>query len=181
MKAKHLYVLSLVITIGCICASAAWIAELGARTQGVVRISIPSALPHPQTAALPVPEETKDLERILLLAVAKGVPTPPVKLSAFGYQEVKEPSGRKKGMGLQLTRTFSHSVTFAFCAGTKSFCVVDGTFYPEGAVLPGGAKILKVLPQKILIEEAGTRKWFPVGAGIKESREQDHQTPGETK
>jgi len=103
-----------------------------------------------------------------------------VRLDAFGYRQVK-PSGFSPNKSqLRLKREFTHSVTFAFCGASKRFCVVDGTFYPEGASLPNGGRILRVTPQRILVEEGKIREWIPVGAG-KESGEKKSQRAGDQK
>ncbi len=181
MKPKVFYLICYAVALSGILASAIVIARQTLLSGGVIvgRTALPSNLPRG-----PEPEvfqKAMEFEPILTsLARPGALLAKGVDLSAFGYQNIREASGPFKGRKMMLRKELTHSVSFAFCGGRKCFCVVDGTFYPEGAVLDSGGKILRILPRKVLIEEGQVRKWFPVGAGMGKNANKETE-PGREK
>jgi hypothetical protein len=57
----------------------------------------------------------------------------------------------------------AYALTFTFASGEKKFCIIDGSFYPQGADLPDGGKILKIESGKVWVKkgELTTRISFP--------------------
>ncbi len=53
-------------------------------------------------------------------------------------------------------------VTFAFCSENNRFCIINGSLYPEGATLPGGEKIAKIEPKRVLINKHRLGLWIPL-------------------
>jgi len=60
----------------------------------------------------------------------------------------------------------AYALTFTFASGEKKFCIIDGSFYPQGADLPDGGKILKIESGKVWVKkgELTTRISLPVNA-----------------
>lgn len=181
MKVKHFYIVCFVAVLVVLCGSVILVAysvfeSPQSMWQGVSFKGI--------SAAFPAHDLLEDINRLEPLMEALAQPRPRerrgVRLDAFGYREVRPFGFSLERSRLRLKRGFSHSVTFAFCGARKRFCVVDGSFYPEGASLPNGGRILHVTPERILIEEGNIRKWIPVGAG-KESSKLKKQEAGEQK
>ena len=46
--------------------------------------------------------------------------------------------------------------------GERRFCVIDGSFYAEGASLPDGATIVKVETNRVLINKDDSKEWIDI-------------------
>lgn len=182
MKKKHLYLLCFAVTVLIASISMFFMVRVFLESP---RVMGQRPLIHPMQVS---EESLSDISaqinllqpRLALLARPKSNRHLPVRLELLGYHEDKESAYRQNVPGLSLSRTSIHSVSFAFVDDGKRFCVVDGSFYLEGAFLPGGGRILKVRPQKVLIEERKIKRWFPVSAGENRSKK-EHMVPGEPK
>ena len=53
-----------------------------------------------------------------------------------------------------------YRLSFALVSKNKKFCVVDGSFYGEGSSLPDGGRILRIEPNRILIQKKRFKKWI---------------------
>ncbi len=170
MKTKTFYLICFILVLGTVLVSVIVVAKPAFESAGVTERRIPLLLPATKGPNEEVVARMMRLEPLLeSLARPRMSQGKEVHLEAFGYRSVGQVSGHSKGRKMRLKRQLRHSISFAFCGGMKCFCVVDGTFYPEGAVLVRGGKILRILPRKVLIEEGRVRKWFPVGAGMKKT------------
>lgn len=54
----------------------------------------------------------------------------------------------------------AYDLTFTFDSGDKKFCIIDGSFYPQGADLPNGEKILKIESGKVCVSKGETTTWI---------------------
>jgi len=54
----------------------------------------------------------------------------------------------------------SYALTFTFASGEKKFCVIDGSFYPQGAQLPDGGKILKIEAGRVWVKKGESITWI---------------------
>ena len=54
----------------------------------------------------------------------------------------------------------AYTLTFTFTSGEKKFCIIDGSFYPQGADLPGGGKILKIESGKVWVKKGELTTWI---------------------
>jgi hypothetical protein len=54
----------------------------------------------------------------------------------------------------------AYALTFTFASGEKKFCIIDGSFYPQGADLPDGGKILKVESGKVWVKKGELTTWI---------------------
>ena len=85
-----------------------------------------------------------------------------IDLSALGYIPI---SPGKAGLNTGVaSRTLSsgHRVTMAFDGRGNRFCIIDSKLYPEGAVLPDGATIVKIESRRVLIAKESLQKWLAV-------------------
>jgi len=53
-----------------------------------------------------------------------------------------------------------YALTFTFASGKKKFCIIDGSFYGQGADLPGGGKILKIESGKVKVKKGELMSWI---------------------
>jgi len=54
----------------------------------------------------------------------------------------------------------AYALTFTFTSGEKKFCIIDGSFYPQGADLPDGGKILKIESGKVWVKKGELTTWI---------------------
>ena len=180
MKLKHFYLLCMGVLLVVMAVSMSLMVRAFSESPYTIQRPLVRLTPISQG---PLPELLTEMNVLEPELDSLAKPTPGkrllVRLEALGYQRMKKP-GVRKGPQLRLEREFGHSVSFAFIGDGKRFCVVDGSFYPEGAPLPNGGKILKVMPQRVLIEEGKIKRWFPVKSSEDRSKKKQI-VPGETK
>ena len=54
----------------------------------------------------------------------------------------------------------AYDLTFTFSSGEKKFCIIDGSFYPQGADLPDGGKIIKIESGKVWVKKGELMTWI---------------------
>ena len=54
----------------------------------------------------------------------------------------------------------AYALTFTFASGEKKFCIIDGSFYTQGADLPDGGKILKIEPGRVWVKKGELTEWI---------------------
>lgn len=64
----------------------------------------------------------------------------------------------QRGEKVNLRATYT--LTFTFASGEKKFCIIDGSFYPQGAELPDGGKILKIESGKVWVKKGELMTWI---------------------
>jgi len=84
----------------------------------------------------------------------------PVNLRLFGYEPVRKGKLNHGRGGPGLLRKNVHLLTMAFKGMTKGFCVIDGTFYPQGASLPDGSIIRRVERNRVLLVKRKQKIWI---------------------
>ncbi len=130
-------------------------------TTGKLYISRLKPLPE---IIVPSPAEIQEMEQLEkrmpgLVSPPKSEPTD-VNLTLFGYQPMGSPRMVVHGKQTTYHVPADYSLTFAFSSGKKRFCIVDGSFYSEGSNLPGGGKILKIEPKRVLVREHHFDRWI---------------------
>jgi len=124
----------------------------------------------------PPPGVIKEIDRLdsQLPSLAHPPDSDPsgVNLTLFGYEPIKKPRYQAQGRQRPVSPEMDYSLSLAFSAGTKGFCVIDGVFYEQGSVLPDGARIITVEPDRVLVNKHGLRRWIPVAKKV---------TPGDEK
>jgi hypothetical protein len=61
----------------------------------------------------------------------------------------------------------AHALTFTFASGEKRFCIIDGSFYTQGAELPGGGKVVKIEPGRVRVEKGKSAQWISLSETAK--------------
>ncbi len=123
-------------------------------------------------------KKIRELEtRMLKLAYPGIEDSSPVNLELFGYRPLAQPglhSGRQgKIAHSTLPSYLDYKLTFAFAAGDKRYCVINGAFYSEGTLLPDGSRILKVEPDRVLVGKEKRTTWVEVSQSTAERKKKD--------
>jgi hypothetical protein len=143
--------------------------------------ALPQKPPPPlPDVKVPGPATMQEIGR--LAKEIKRLASPPlasvqaVDLGLFGYR----PASRSGGVLLAGRRgefvPFDYQLTLAFYSSQEQFCIIDGTFYRTGGVLPDGGRIVKIKPSKVLIKRKGVKRWVPLAERLVKS-EQTTETP----
>jgi hypothetical protein len=61
----------------------------------------------------------------------------------------------------------AHALTFTFTSGEKRFCIIDGSFYTQGAKLPDGGKIAKIEPGRVRVKKGKSTQWISLSETAK--------------
>ena len=163
MKIKYHNLLSTGIICMALVVAGAYTLGAAWKTTGEARIGHLKPLP---VINVPGPTVMKEVEQ--LGKKMNGLAYPPqsdssgVNLLLFGYEPVKE---RRVAVGGRQTESpwrIGHSLTFTFFSDRKRFCIIDGSFYSEGAMLPGGGKIVKIKPDRVLVKRQNSSTWIPL-------------------
>jgi hypothetical protein len=115
---------------------------------------------------------TKEISRLERKMMALANPVEPESLydqpiRFWHYSDQQYSRNKTIGQGGEkVDFKATYALTFTFASGGKKFCIIDGSFYPQGADLPDGGKILKIESGKVWVKkgELTTRISFPVTA-----------------
>jgi hypothetical protein len=128
----------------------------------------------------PPPGIIKEIERLdnqlSSLAHPVGSDAPGVNLTLFGYEPINKPQHKGQGGKMALPPEMNYSLSLAFSAGTRGFCVIDGVFCEQGSVLADGAQIVAVEPYRVLVKKHGIKHWIPMA---KKVESEDKKETGE--
>jgi hypothetical protein len=86
----------------------------------------------------------------------------PVDLGLFGYRPSDQYGRAVPAGSQQRPNPFGYHVSLAFYSAKEQFCIIDGSFYRRGAVLPNEDRIVKIESRRVLIARKGVRQWIPV-------------------
>ena len=162
MKPKHyslIAILLAVTVVGMVSWYEVYLLGTVHTTSGRGAIQPLSEIKVPDAFAL---EEMDRIERTMHM-----LSTPPpqimrqVDLSALGYVPVAAAGSVGKG-GSYHASMADHQVTMAFKGQVNRFCIIDSKLYPEGAVLPDGATIVKIESRRVLIAKESLQQWLDV-------------------
>lgn len=127
--------------------------------------------------SLPEAGEIKKIRELKTKMVKLAYPgikdSSPVNLELFGYRPLARPglhSGRQGKIASSTLPGLDYKVTFAFAAGDKRYCVINGAFYSEGTILPDGSRILKVEPYRVLVGKNKRTTWIEVSQSAIEKK-----------
>ena len=70
-------------------------------------------------------------------------------------------------LGERVNFKAAYALTFTFASGEKKFCIIDGSFYPQGADLPDGGRILKIESGKVWVKKGELTTWISLPETIK--------------
>jgi hypothetical protein len=86
--------------------------------------------------------------------------TSEVDLVLFGYHKPNPVSSGTSGNEPPSPDPVDYRLSFAFASAHQQFCILDGNFYTAGHVLPDGAKILTIKPNRVLIGKDHLERWI---------------------
>ena len=71
----------------------------------------------------------------------------------------------------------AHTLTFTFASNEKKFCIIDGSFYAQGAELPDGEKIVEIETGRVQVKKGKTIQWISLSESTKwgEMEKKPHQ------
>jgi len=84
----------------------------------------------------------------------------PADLKIFGYRLPEPPPSRKTRREKPESVMPDLSLTFTFASGNRRFCLIEGRFCAEGALLPEGYKVLRIEVGRVLLEKGSVRAWL---------------------
>ena len=169
MKKKYYTPLSILIII---------LALLGTGVYGSLSIREAKSQIHFKSLG-PLPEisapVSKDILRInKLIQEMPKLSSPPQTRRASAGADLSLFSNfnqRLKNGGMETdSDEIGYSLSFAFSAENKKFCVINGKFYSEGNSLPDGALINMIEAERVLISKNKLQKWLLVTGPIKTDR-----------
>lgn len=115
---------------------------------------------------VPDPSALEQMDRIERTMHTLSTPPPQimrnVDLSALGYVPVASAGPNGQGDGAYRASVADHHVTMAFQGQVNRYCIIDSKLYPEGAVLPDGATIVKIESRRVLIAKESLQQWLDV-------------------
>jgi hypothetical protein len=118
----------------------------------------------PANASVPPPDVIEEMERLNpqlpSLVHPPGSDAPGVNLALFGYEPIKKAKYTTQGKKVLLPPEMNYSLSLAFAAGSTGFCVIDGVFYEEGSLLPDGAKVVTIEPNRVLVRHHQFKHWL---------------------
>ena len=94
-----------------------------------------------------------------------------VDLGLFGYRPTSQSGGVLLAGARGELIPFDYQLTLAFYSEREQFCIIDGTFYRVGGILPDGGRIVRIKPSKVLIKRKGVRRWVPLADGLVRSEQ----------
>ena len=111
-----------------------------------------SAYPTVLSVEMPGPDVVREIAQLTgeINTLNAGVVSDKtqIDLSLLGYEPPEDTDKSHGALGATGEDSgdsqIRYAVSLAFSGETKGFCVIDGKFYPQGATLPDGAKIVKV-------------------------------------
>jgi len=164
VKRKYFSILCVLIVLVSLAAVAVRF-SVGLGKKGNERPIIP--LKPVVTVELPDSQTIREMERLEAVMPEFGRPLRAERLSVdlklFGYQPVRKGTYAAGEKNILLRPDMNYSLTLAFWAGAKRFCVIDGKFYQEGMYLPDGGSILTIEPSRVRVRKHGFTEWIPVG------------------
>ncbi|MBW2604200.1 MAG: hypothetical protein JRE28_07775 [Deltaproteobacteria bacterium] len=108
-------------------------------------------------------KEISKLER-KMMALANPIEAESVvdrSIRFWHYSDQHYPRYKTIDQGEQkLSLKAAYALTFTFASGKKKFCIIDGSFYPQGADLPDGGKILKIESGKVWVKKGELTTWI---------------------
>lgn len=160
MKRKHYGFLSVVFIMSAIVTTAVYAFLVSGNVKSETRFDRLKPLPH-----INIPDPTSIVliqgfkKELFTLAQPKRNDLSPVNLRLFNYQPVDTTFVSKDGKKSMGNSQMKYSLSLAFSSGAKRFCVIDGIFYAEGALLPDGGKIVRIEPNRVLVKKQRFEEW----------------------
>ena len=115
------------------------------------------------------------------LTTPRGSTPGSVALEIFGYRRSGFKPNEAGDVANESAGPFTYTLTFTFSSGSRRFCIVNGNFYPQGARLPDGAKIIQIEAYQVLIRKKERQIWIPLEVPINTVEEDQTISPQPSK
>ncbi|MGD8283875.1 MAG: hypothetical protein PVG08_07205 [Desulfobacterales bacterium] len=161
MKRKYHGFLSAVLILIVLGLTAAFVVQKSWTAEDTVRHHPVKPLPQidlPDSATL---NKIDALEATLADLV--NLPEPGddrVDLMALGYDAGKHVNPVAADVETNASVRMDYSLTLTFCSDEKNYCIIDGKFASEGIYLSDGAKIIKIEPDRVMVQKKEIRSWI---------------------
>ncbi len=162
MKRKHHGILSAVLIFLVAGASILYYMYGTWRVNRGIHTTLGKPLIEMRVPGLTEIKELQKLDAIMAdLAFPHRADYDPVDLVLFGYRPERENNELKaKKENDTPAHEKVYKLTFAFAAGKKRFCIIDGEFYSEGSTLLDGGTIVKIETVRVLIRKRNLNHWI---------------------
>jgi hypothetical protein len=163
MKKKHYGLISSIVILAALSAAAVYAAIFAGISANGERVRPFRSLPH---INIPDPATMKKIERLGLEGRMTALAYPPVanpgpvNLHLFGYRPPRTHEIAPPIVEVDSPIGMNYSLTLAFSSNKRRFCVIDGSFYEEGADLPDGARIEKIEPNRVFVRKKDFTSWI---------------------
>jgi len=107
----------------------------------------------------------------------------PSDLRLLGYMNPNSTNlSQKRNNLISQHEKMDYLLSFTFSSGSKQFCILNNTFYQEGALLPDGSKILMIQTRQVLLDKDGIQNWIQIDTQTTSQKEkqQHNLSPGRT-
>ena len=163
MKRKHHGLISIVIIVVVLIPTAIYAVyslQIPVKVNPVRFREISSEFIVPDMTVM---KEISTLERKMMEVAnpigLESVPDQPIRFWHYSDQDNSRYKTIEQG-GEKVDFKAAYALTFTFTSGEKKFCIIDGSFYPQGADLPDGGKILKIESGKVWVKKGELTTWI---------------------
>ena len=127
----------------------------------------PSDFTVPDTAVMKrISSLEKEMVDIANPKITKSILGRDVRFWRYSDQNYHRYTTDNQSQGRTDTKT-AHVLTFTFASREKRFCIIDGSFYTQGAELPGGEKIMKIEPGRVRVKKGKSAQWISLSETAK--------------
>jgi len=174
MKRKYQGLFSIMLIFFTLIATVLYAWQVFGKMGNGIRIGRLKSLPDVTGPGPATVKEMGRLEKSMagLVYPSKSDPTA-VNLKLWGYQPMQSIQRTARSRQADLPGRMDYSLTFAFASKMKRLCIINGSFYSEGSELPGGGKIVKIEPKRVLVNKHRLTQWIPLAEKITEAREEN--------
>lgn len=169
MKRKHHGIISIIIIVGVLIPTAIYAVYSLQAPLKRNTVRLPGTSSEFVVPDMTVMEEISKLEKKMAKLAnpiePESLSDQPIRFWQYSDQHDPRYNSIDQGEGKVNFKT-AYALTFTFASGKKKFCIIDGSFYSQGADLPDGGKILKIESGKVWVKkgELTTRISLPVTA-----------------
>ena len=146
---------------------AVYSSQIAGKTDNARLTVFPSEFNVPDTAVMKkISVLEKEMVDIANPKITKSTSGRDIRFWRYSDQNYHRYATNKQGKENIDAKT-AHELTFTFASRKKRFCIIDGSFYTQGAELPGGAKIVKIEPGRVRVEKGTSARWISLSETTK--------------
>ena len=161
MKRKHHGLLSIAMMLIALSATSIYAVNQALRVKQV-RIQ-PVGTPL-SSVFVPGQEQIKKMNRLGLKMANFRFPhktdQTSVNLALFGHFPADASDRTAARSAIAGIDTTPFTLSFTFTSGKRQFCIIDGSFYQIGAVLPDSSRVARIESRRVLIKRDEHKRWI---------------------